>query len=41
LKSQVATLSIEIAEKVVRAELDSSDKQKALAEKLVGDINLN
>ena len=41
LKSQVATFSIEIAEKVVRAELDSSDKQKALAEKLVGDINLN
>lgn len=41
LKSQVATLSIEIAEKVVRGELDSSDKQKALAEKLVGDINLN
>ena len=32
---------IEIAEKIVRHELSSDDKQKALAEKLVDDINLN
>lgn len=41
LKTQVASFSLEIAEKVVRGELASSDKQKALAEKLVADINLN
>lgn len=41
LKTQVATFSIEIAEKVVRGELSSDDKQKALADKLAEDINLN
>jgi len=41
LKNQVAVLSIEIAEKVVRGELSSNSKQKDLAEKLAGDINLN
>jgi F-type H+-transporting ATPase subunit b len=41
LKNHVAFLSLEIAEKVVRGELVSDDKQKALAEKLAGDINLN
>ncbi len=41
LKTQVAAFSLEIAEKVVRGELSSNDKQKALAEKLAGDINLN
>ena len=41
LKSHVATLSLDIAEKVVRGELASDDKQKALADKLAGDINLN
>jgi len=41
LKSHVATLSLEIADKVVRGELASDDKQKALADKLAGDINLN
>jgi F-type H+-transporting ATPase subunit b len=41
LKTQVASLAIEIAEKVVRGELSSNDKQKALAEKLADDINLN
>ena len=34
-------ISIEIAEKVVRGELSSAEKQKALADKLVDDINLN
>lgn len=41
LKTQVASFSIEIAEKVVRGELSSDDKQKALAEKLAEDINMN
>jgi len=41
LKSQVAAFSIEIAEKIVRGELSNDDKQKALAEKLATDINLN
>lgn len=41
LKTQVASISIEIAEKIVRGELSADDKQKALAEKLAGDINLN
>jgi len=41
LKTQVASFSIEIAEKIVRGELASSDKQKALADQLVEDINMN
>ncbi len=41
LKNQVASISLEIAEKVVREDLSSDSKQKALAEKLVEDINLN
>lgn len=41
LKTQVAAFSIEIAEKVVRGELSSADKQKALADKLAEDINMN
>ncbi len=41
LKTQVASISLEIAEKIVRGELASDDKQKALAEKMANDINLN
>lgn len=41
LKMQVASFSIEIAEKIVRGELAAADKQKALADKLVDDINMN
>jgi F-type H+-transporting ATPase subunit b len=41
IKTHVATLAIEIAEKVVRGELASDEKQKALAEKLAGDIQMN
>jgi F-type H+-transporting ATPase subunit b len=41
LKNQVATLSIEIAEKVIRHELSSSEQQKALAESLVKEVSLN
>ena len=41
LKNHVASLSLEIAEKVVRQELSSDDKQKALASQLAGEIKMN
>ena len=41
LKNQVADLSINIAEKVMQQELSSKDKQAALVEKMLGDIELN
>ena len=41
LKNQVATLSIEIAEKILKDELSSADKQKAIIDSVVKDINLN
>lgn len=41
LKNQVALLSIEIAEKILKDELSSADKQKALIDNVVKDINLN
>ena len=41
LKTHVAALSLEIAEKVVRTELSSDEKQKALANNLASDINMN
>lgn len=41
LKAQMAAFSIEIAEKIVRENLSSDEKQKALAEKLSEEINLN
>lgn len=41
MKTHVAALSLEIAEKVIKGELASDAKQKALAEKLAEDINVN
>lgn len=41
LKNQVASLSVEIAEKILRSELSSDDKQKALVNNLMKDVNLN
>lgn len=41
LKTQVASVSLEIAEKIVRGELASDEKQKTLASKLAEDISLN
>ena len=41
LKSQVASLSIEIAEKVVKEELSNNDKQLKLVEDMLGDATLN
>jgi len=41
LKNQVATLSVEIAEKVVKHELSSKDKQLALVDEMLNDAKLN
>ena len=41
LKTQVANLSIEIAEKVVREELSNKDKQIKLVESMLGEAKLN
>ena len=41
LKTQVAHLSIEIAEKVVKRELASKDDQLALVDQMLGDVTLN
>jgi F-type H+-transporting ATPase subunit b len=41
LKNQVATLSIDIAEKILKSELSSDEKQKSLVSNLMKDINLN
>lgn len=41
LKNQVATIALEIAEKIIRQELSSDEKQKQLAESFAKDINLN
>lgn len=41
LKNQVATLSLDVAEKLIRKELSSDDKQRELAESLIADAKLN
>jgi F-type H+-transporting ATPase subunit b len=41
LKSQVAQISISIAEKVVRQELSNLDKQEKLVESMLDDATLN
>ena len=41
LKNQVAILSLEIAEKILKEELSSKDKQKALITALLADVQLN
>ena len=41
LKIQVAAMSIEIAEKILRHELSNDEKQKSLMENLIKDISLN
>ncbi len=41
LKNQVANLSIEIAEKVIRQQLSTDDKQKALVNDLLKDVKMN
>lgn len=41
IKNQVAELSIQIAEKVVRRELSSKEKQERLVEEMLDDVTLN
>ncbi|MGJ8591405.1 MAG: F0F1 ATP synthase subunit B [Aquaticitalea sp.] len=41
LRNQVATLSVDIAEKVVRQELSNKDKQLQLVESMLSDAKLN
>ncbi|CAN5605399.1 F0F1 ATP synthase subunit B [soil metagenome] len=41
LKNQVATLSIDIAEKVIRQQLSDSEKQKSLVQDLLKEVKLN
>lgn len=41
IKNQVATLSLDIAEKVIKEQLSSKDKQLKLVEDMLGDIKLN
>ena len=40
IKNQVAALSIQIAEKVVREELSNKDKQQKLVEEMLADVTL-
>ncbi|TQD40790.1 F0F1 ATP synthase subunit B [Haloflavibacter putidus] len=41
IKAQVANLSIEIAEKVVKKELDNKQKQMELVDNMLNDVKLN
>ena len=41
LKSHVAGLAVDIAEKVVREELSSKDKQLKLVQSMLGEAKLN
>jgi F-type H+-transporting ATPase subunit b len=41
LKAQVSTLSLNIAEKLLKTELSNKDSQKQLVEKMLGDVTLN
>ena len=41
LKNQIATLSIEIAEKLIKEELSDKAKQKALIDKMMDNVNFN
>jgi F-type H+-transporting ATPase subunit b len=41
LKNQVASMSIEIAEKIIRNELTNDEKQKALVANLLKEVTLN
>jgi F-type H+-transporting ATPase subunit b len=41
LKNQIASISIEIAEKVIGKELENKDQQQKLTEKLLKDVKIN
>lgn len=41
IKNLVATLSVDIAEKIIRQTLENNDKQKELIQSLLNDVKLN
>jgi len=41
IKGQVASLSLDIAEKLLKNELSNKEAQTALVEKMLGDVKLN
>ena len=41
IKDQVATLSVQIAEKILKQELTSDDKQKALVNQMLSEANIS
>ena len=41
IKNQIAGLSIEIAERILKSELSEQSKQDALVSNVVKDVNLN
>ena len=41
LKNQLGSLSIEIAEKILKEELSGTEKQKELIKRLIGEVNFN
>jgi F-type H+-transporting ATPase subunit b len=41
LKNQVASMSIEIAGKILRTELGNDEKQKSLVQDMLKDIKMN
>ena len=41
LKNQIATISIEIAEKLIAKELENKEQQQKLTEKLLKDVKIN
>lgn len=41
IKAQVSSLSLDIAEKLLKNELSDRESQKALVEKMLGDVTLN
>ena len=41
MKAQVSSLSLEIAEKLLKDELSNKDSQEKLVEKMLGDVKLN
>jgi F-type H+-transporting ATPase subunit b len=41
LKNQVATISIDIAERILKSELSEKSKQESVVNTIVEDINLN
>ena len=41
LKSQVSSLSLDIAEKLLKDELSNKEAQTKLVEKMLGDVKLN